>query len=435
MTETTLTPFAQRLRSCRLLTPAQLEEAFTAAPDDNALAQYLLDKGLLTRFQVRQVRAGSTSLTIGNYVAVDFLGRGGGGVVLKARNRLMPERHVALKTLDVRNLHYTPEILARFRREIDIVSRLEHPNLVRALDVIQTRAHWYLVLEYIPGQDLAAVVKERGPLPIGEAVDYIIQAARGLEYAHERNIVHRDVKPTNLLRTPEGQIKVTDLGLARFVTEDDHDNENKLTMRGACLGTPEFMAPEQAEDARSVGPRSDLYSLGATLFHLLTGEFHIGGSTYLKKLQALLTEAPRRIEEVRPDVPTGLGELLNRLLARQWLERPACAADVITALEPYLGNTDREVVEPLTPKRLAEIVLELLQGKKKLEEVCAQHRLTPEVLASYQQRFVEGGEQALGLPRTNVAATEEIRELHAKIGAQQMEIESLRKQLVRGVIR
>jgi serine/threonine protein kinase len=331
MTKATLRGFAARLRGSRLLSAAQLEEAFGQAPSDGALARYLVDQGLLTRFQVRQLRAGSTSLIVGNYVAVDFLGRGGGGMVFKARHRLMPGRYVALKTVDVRNLHYAPETVARFRREIDIVARLDHPNLVRALDVIQTRSHWYLVLEYVPGQDLGTVVKERGPLPVEEAVDYAIQAARALAYAHEQGIVHRDVKPTNLLLTAAGMVKLTDLGLARSFGRKDES----LTMLGACLGTPEFMAPEQAEDARNAGPRSDLYSLGATLFHLLTGQLHLGGSTYLHKLQALLAAPPRALLEARPDVPATLAAVVDRLRARDPADRPSSAADVIAALEPF----------------------------------------------------------------------------------------------------
>jgi serine/threonine-protein kinase len=365
-----LTPFARRLRDSRLLAPEQLHRALAVAADDNSLAEYLLAQGLLTRFQVRQLRAGSTSLTVGNYVAVDFLGRGGGGMVFKAHNRLMPGRYVALKTVDCRNLHYTPETLARFRREIDIVSRLDHPNLVRALDVLQTRSHLYLVLEYVPGSDLGTVVKERGRLPVSEAVNYTTQAARALGYAHSQGIVHRDVKPTNLLLASGGLVKLTDLGLARSFGQKD----NGLTMHGACLGTPDFMAPEQAEDARSVGPASDLYSLGATLFHLLTGELHLGGSTYMPKLQALLAAPPRSLAEARADVPADLAKVVDRLRARDIVERPSSAEEVIACLEPFASP-------PTSP---APVTL----------------------------------------------SVDEVNELHARIDAQSLEIEALKKKLV-----
>jgi serine/threonine protein kinase len=399
MTDDTLTPFAKRLAGSKLLTSHQLRAALAAARDDESLAEYLLRHELLTRFQIRQLRAGSTSLTVGNYVAVDFLGRGGNGIVLKARNRLMPERYVALKTFDAQNLHYTPEIVARFRREIDIVSRLEHPNLVRALDVLQTRTRWYLVLEYVPGRDLGALVRERGPLPVGEAADYALQAARGLAYAHGKGVVHRDLKPCNLLRTPDGVVKLTDLGLARFF---GGGASGDVTMRGACLGTPEFMAPEQAEDARSVGPRGDLYSLGATLFHLLTAELHLSGSTYLHKLQALLTAAPRRLAEARPDVPAALAELVDRLRARDPADRPGTAEEVIAVLEPVARRPT-----PLSPRQLAAIVLEVLQGKATTAEAGRRHGLGAGEVERCCRRFVEAGARALD-PAAQAAAVEHV---------------------------
>jgi serine/threonine protein kinase len=428
MNEDALSPFARRLRGSRLLAPDQLGMALTRAENDDTLAEYLLSQGLLTRFQVRQLRAGATSLTVGNYIAEDFLGRGGGGVVFKARNRLMPGRYVALKTLDVRNLHYTPETLARFRREIEIVSRLDHPNLVRALDVIHTRSHWYLVLEYVPGQDLGTVVKEQGPLPVSKAVDYIIQAARGLAYAHDQGIVHRDVKPTNLLLTRGGLVKLTDLGLARSFGE----KEDGLTMRGACLGTPEFMAPEQAEDARTVGPLSDLFGLGATLFHLLTGQLHLGGSTYLHKLQALLAASPRPLAEARPDVPPGLAQVVDRLRARDPAQRHESAREVITDLEAFATPKPSTAPEPLSPRQLAALVVDLLQGRTTSEEAQARHGFTATELERSRQRFLEGGERALEMAANGSIAAEQLRDLHARLGAQALEIEALRKQLVHG---
>src|SRR5262249_39166745 len=145
---------------------------------------HLQQQGLLTRFQVKQLLAGATSFLVGKYVVVDIIGRGGNGIVFKARHKLMGRRFVALKTLDTRNLHHSAEAMARFRREIDIVSRLEHPNVVRALDVVRTRTHLYLVLEYVSGKDLASLVRERGALPGADVIEYGLQAARGLAYAH-----------------------------------------------------------------------------------------------------------------------------------------------------------------------------------------------------------------------------------------------------------
>lgn len=414
--------FLARLRTSQLLTEEQLQASVAAAGTSEAeLAGYLVEQGLLTRFQVRQLRAGSASLTIGKYVVVDCIGRGGNGIVLKARHRLLPDRCVALKTVDTRSLHRNEEALARFRREIDIVSRLDHPNVVRALDVIQTRTSFYLVLEFIAGRDLGAVVRERGPLPVPEAVDYVVQAARGLAYAHKGGIVHRDVKPTNLLLTEEGVVKLSDLGLARFCNEEPQAD---LTMKGLAIGTPEFMAPEQAEDASSVGPRSDLFSLGATLFHLLTGNQPIEGSSYLHKLTQLLTLPPRPLAQVRPDVPPGLAAVVDRLRSRNPAERPESAEAAIALLEPYCKSPAQ--APPLTPGQLADLVLDVLKGKVGADAVCSRHGLSSAQFRNYFQTFIEGGRRALD-PASSVSS-ELVQQLHAKIGAQAMEIEALQKQ-------
>src|SRR5262249_52884423 len=149
----------------------------------------------------------------GNYVVVDYLGRGGNSLVFKARHTMMPQRYVALKTLESRNLHHRDESAARFGREIEILARLEHPNVVRAYDVLHIRNQLFVVLEYIDGCDLSKLVRQRGPLPVPEAVGYVVQAARGLAYAHRCDIIHRDLKPANLLLAQDGTIKLSDLGL------------------------------------------------------------------------------------------------------------------------------------------------------------------------------------------------------------------------------
>ena len=174
----------------------------------------------------------------------------------------------------------------------------------RALDVLQSRTHTYLVLEFVDGQDLGAVVKERGPLPVDAAIDYAIQIATGLQYAHSQGVIHRDLKPANLLLTVDGVVKLSDLGLARLY-EGGHDP--RLTMEGLCLGTPEYMAPEQAEDAHSAGPSSDIYSLGATLFHLLTGQLPVKGNSYMHRLQHLLTAPPRPLLSAHAGRAAGIG--------------------------------------------------------------------------------------------------------------------------------
>jgi serine/threonine protein kinase len=387
------TTFVQRLAASQLLDEADLAAAVAATGgEDTALARYLVKKGLLTRFQVRQLHAGVTGFRVDKYVVLDCIGRGGNGIVFKARHSLMPGRFVALKTLDNRDLHRGAEAQAQFRREIDIVTRLDHPNVVRALDVVYTRSQLYLVLEYIEGRDLGSLVKEHGPLAVPVAVEYAFQAAHGLQYAHRNGIVHRDVKPSNLLLTADGVVKLSDLGLARF---HNQEAEPDPALKGTCLGTPEFMAPEQAEDAWHADTRSDLYSLGATLYHLLTAQLPVAGSSYLHCLQRLLTADPRPLLEARPDVPRDLAEIVDRLRARDPLDRPQTADEVIALLEPYR----HEDPHAWDARRKAALVLEVLQGKCTAAEVGDRWGLKPEELQRWQDCFLAGAEQAMAALR------------------------------------
>jgi serine/threonine-protein kinase len=410
----------------------QLSAAVAAVgrpPEGSArrLARYLIQEGLLTRFQVRQLLAGATRFHVDKYIVVDCLGRGGHGVVYKARHHLMPQRFVALKTVDTNSLHRSDEALARFRREIDILARLEHPNVVRAYDVLRTRTQLYLVLEYIEGRDLAGLVKERGPLPVPEAVGHALQAARALSYAHRCGIVHRDLKPANLLLTRNGIVKLSDLGLARFQAQEP---SAELTLKGVCLGTLEYMAPEQAEDAARADGRSDLFSLGATLFHLLTGQLHVTGSSYVHCLTRLLTAPPCPLLDARADVPAGLAAVVDRLRARDPGDRPATADEAITRLEPFAVKAPAVVPAHWDGHRRAAVVLDVLKGKLSVTEAAARYGVPVDELERWRQRFLEGAECALdcaaGLSGTR---PDNVHDLHAKIGAQAVEIESLKSRL------
>ena len=241
----TVKSLSERLLDSRLVVAEQLAEAILAVgEEEEPLLTHLVGKGLLTPFQARQLQRGVQGFHVGNYVVTDYLGRGGNSLVFKAQHTLMPQRYVALKTLETRNLHHREDALTRFRREIEILTLLDHPNIVRAYDVLPTRTELFLVLEYIDGCDLGKLVRQQGPLPVPEAVGYVVQAARGLAYAHRSNIIHRDLKPANLLLAKDGVIKLSDLGLARMLAQE---LESERSMKGKCLGTPEFMAPEQAE--------------------------------------------------------------------------------------------------------------------------------------------------------------------------------------------
>lgn len=412
-----------RILSSKLLDTQTLDIARTSVGDDEErLAYYLVEEGLLTPYQLRQIRNGATKFHVDKYVIVDYVGRGGNAIVFKARHTLLPQRHVALKTFDARDLHRDKESLARFRREIDIVTRMDHPNVVRAYDVLRTRRQIFLVLEYIEGRDLGSLIRQRGPLPVGEAVDFAIQAARGLAYAHRCGVVHRDLKPANLLLTADGVVKLSDLGLARFLVNDN----SELTMKGQCLGTPEFMAPEQAEDARTADPRSDLYSLGGTLFHLLTAELPVRGSSQLQRLQDLLSKPPQPLLKVRPDAPPALAAIVDQLRLRDPADRPSSAEEVITMLEPFLpGAALRDEPRRWDGQRKADLVLALLQSKLTTADACEKYGLTPTELDEWQQRFLDGARQAFEPAPGDLSG--QLRELKARLGSQAKELAMLKQ--------
>jgi hypothetical protein len=263
------------------------------------------------------------------------LGSGGMGVVYQAEHRLM-ERPVALKVIHRRWIA-DPAAVARFRREVRAAARLMHPNIVIAYDAEQAGDTHFLVMEFVAGTSLAALVAEQGPLPVAEACDYVRQAALGLQHAFERGMVHRDIKPQNLMRTPEGLLKILDFGLANFVTESAGAGE--LTEVGSVMGTPDYLAPEQARDAHAADIRADIYSLGCTLYHLLAGEAPFAGKTGMQKIVAQLEQTARPLAELRPEVSPDLERTVSRLLAKDPAQRFATPAEVAQALAPFAGGT------------------------------------------------------------------------------------------------
>jgi WD40 repeat protein/tRNA A-37 threonylcarbamoyl transferase component Bud32 len=347
-----------RLRESGLLEAAQLEQLAKLPEakdaDPRGLAKQVLRRGWLTRFQLNVVAQGKAAeLSVGPYVLLDRLGEGGMGQVFKARHRHM-HRVVALKVIRKDRLK-SPEAVQRFYQEVQAAAHLSHPNIVLAYDADQAGNTHYLSMEFVDGHDLARTVKERGPLPVAVACDYVRQAALGLQHAHERGMVHRDIKPHNLLvaaappaerGSPRwGVVKILDMGLARL-QQGLGDQEHGLTQTGAVIGTPDFLAPEQALNSRAADIRSDLYSLGCTLYFLLAGRapFHADSLTQLLLKHQM--EEPAPLEQLRPDVPPGVLAIVNALLAKRPEDRIQTPAELAAALEPFCGGEAGAVPAP-----------------------------------------------------------------------------------------
>jgi serine/threonine-protein kinase len=322
-----------------------------AGADGAGVAAAWVSAGKLTTYQSRAiVERRFSDLSVGNYDVLDLLGSGGMGTVFKARHRRM-KRVVALKVLSLKVAEGT-SFVQRFQREVETIAQLNHPNIVMAYDADEAEAGHFLVMEFVNGRDLTSEVDKNGPMTIAEAVSCILQAARGLEYAHARGIIHRDIKPGNLLYDDAGLIKVADLGLARLTSAHEASGVNpSLTQAGGIVGTPDFMPPEQAIDSTTIDHRADIYSLGCTLFYLLTGRVPYKGNS----LMALLLEhrdAPiPDLCAIRPGVPVEVGGIFWRMVAKRPAERYQSMTEVVAALEAVMevaraAGTDRHLVQP-----------------------------------------------------------------------------------------
>jgi serine/threonine protein kinase len=249
------------------------------------------------------------------------------GQVFKARQALMG-RVVALKVIRPDSLG-NPAALARFRQEIQAVDRLHHPHIALAYHAEQTARGLCLAMEYCAGPDLARLVEQAGPLPVARACDYARQAALGLHHAHEHGLVHRDIKPSNLL-LDGATVKILDFGLARLRRAAE---EERLTSPGAVMGTPDFLTPEQARDAAGVDSRADLYSLGCTLYYLLSGAVPFPGGTAMDKMRRHQVKEPTPVGRLLAGLPAGVGAAVRRLMRKDPADRYRTAAEVAAALE------------------------------------------------------------------------------------------------------
>ncbi len=350
-----LNHFIETLVQSRLVGSRELRGLLAERPglhqdDTPLLADALISQGVLTQYQMQWVLAGEPfGLIVGNYRVLDWLGSGGMGVVYKAEHIHM-KRPVALKVLSA-DCDGNAIFMERFTSEMQVLATLRHPNIVEAFDAgdvavpgEEGKTLRYLVMEFVEGVDLERYVMENGPLPIAVACDYVRQAAHGLRHAHERGILHRDIKPSNLLvmdlppglapvpgaTYPYGQVKVLDFGLARMVSR-------RYTEAHVVLGTIDYMAPEQARDARSVDVRADIYSLGGTLYWMLTGKRPFPTDRpVMQELLARQHETPASARNLRPDIPLELESVVCQMMALDPNDRYPTPLAVIAALNQFL---------------------------------------------------------------------------------------------------
>ncbi len=342
----------------------------------------LVQRNWLTPYQQAQLLSGNgEKLIIGSYRIQSPLGEGGMGMVFKA---IQPKlnRVVALKVIRPQVLAARPEILSRFHREAQAIAQLNHPNVVILFDADEVNGTHFIAMEYVEGPTLEKMIRTQGPMAIRQASEYMRQSALGLQHAYEVGLVHRDIKPSNILvaqkgsssegRTSSmrmarptlvtvrdrdrmqqsatssaklsqgwGQVKILDMGLARLTEGTDEDRpqqeQTPLTRAGALLGTPDFIAPEQARDARNVDIRADIYSLGCTFYYVLTGKPPFPGGTDVQKLIRHQTEKAYPIEELRPGIPNEVTQILNRMLEKRPDDRYPTPRQLADALEQYVN--------------------------------------------------------------------------------------------------
>lgn len=356
MTTSTRSIFRNSALLSRLLTHEQLDAVLDEmrsqqggppAPlvevTDDQLAARLVKLKLLTPYQADQLKAGRTKLNLGPYIITDWIGQGGMGQVFKAVHEMMG-RESAVKVLPLSKA--TPEAIANFTREIRTQARVDHPHLVRADFAGHDGNVHFLVVEYVPGTDLRRLVRTQGKLTMQQAANIIRQAALGLEYAHECGLIHRDVKPGNILVTPTGVAKVSDLGLAGFMHELGTDPR-----AGKIVGTADYLAPEQIRTPLEITSVSDIYSLGCTLYYAITGKVPYPGGSPSSKAMRHCEGTPWHPQRFNSDVSEEFVEIIADMMEKDPQERIQTAAEVAARLEPWAGEAGPLPSQQMTKAR------------------------------------------------------------------------------------
>jgi serine/threonine protein kinase len=347
-----------------------LDEAGDRAGDTTEFSRWLVARRYITEYQLGVVQRGhGDSLFLDQYTILERIGKGRMAGVYRAVHRLGPT--VAIKILPPSKAK-VPQVLARFQREARLALALNHPNVVRTFQTGEADGLHYLVMEHLEGETLEDVLRRRGKLPPGEAARLVYQALLGLQHLHEQGLVHRDLKPANLMLVPgprehsgPGQsdttirrlVKVLDIGTGRALFADDVNDQGQpfeLTNDGDILGTPDYMAPEQARDPHTADIRADVYSLGCVLYEALAGQVPFPEANLVRKMVRHATEAPRPLRELNPEVPDGLQQMVDWMLAKDSAQRYPTPLRAAQALQVFLA-AGSETLEtgPLEPQMRA----------------------------------------------------------------------------------
>jgi serine/threonine protein kinase len=345
MTNDSVPGFLQIIRRSRLLHPAQLNELklkiLPGVDSVHVLAILLVQRGWLTPFQAERLREeDDAELVFGRYRVLDLLGKGGLCKVFKAWHE--PSRALAALKVLHPDLRTNEEVLDQFRQEHEVLARLSHPAFVKVFPANEGGVRHFFAMEFEPGIDLQKLLQAAGPLPVGQTCDYVRQAALGLQYAYEQGLVHRDIKPANLfVHAAGGQLRILDIGLVRreWVAASAHDPNVPL------MGTPDYLAPEQAANPHEADIRADIYSLGCTFYHLLTGQPPFPGKSLAEKLFQHQQAEPPSARSLRPDVSPELAAVVQKMMAKAAGDRHRTPAAVAAALSGFC-QLEEQRIEP-----------------------------------------------------------------------------------------
>jgi len=385
----------------------------------HSLIEEMVQNGVLTNFQAEQFVLGKwRGFTIGRYKFLERIGVGGMGQVFLCEHLHM-KRRVAIKVLPPAKAEQ-PAALGRFYREARAAATLRHPNVVRTHDIDQDGELHFIVMDYIAGTNLLDIVKRFGPLDIGRATQYVVHIALALDFAFRNKIIHRDVKPGNIMIDREGVARLLDLGLARFL----NDHGDQLTLKyddKIVLGTADYVAPEQIENSHAVDTRADIYALGSTFYFLLAGHPPFPTGSVSQKLLWHRTKPPTRIRELRPEVPVEMATVLDRMMAKDPKDRCQTPAQLLTELERLLPAfvpppraEEMPILSPAARVEMPESTKVIEEGKPELaipepETLSANSYLTPpriDAQVKEQSRGTQVSSLSSGAPVPHLADAE-----------------------------